>query len=303
MAKKKAKKKVTKKATKKKVAKKKITKKVAKKKAKKKVAKKKITKKKVAKKVTKKKVAKKATKKKVIKKAATSKTVKKIAKKVASKAIKNLKNAVKNVVAKKSAAPKKQTIKKAKTDLSKKKVSNKKGTSKAKKVVIDQIEDEIIEEIKGIKIEIKERISDVGEKIDWDEIHEMIMNPEFFDQFDGDECFGEGCDNLAILNGFCRLHYIKNWKKLIKKKEVLTEGKLQEQIQAIMEKYPLKDLESIFNDLTNDKRFNKVLKDLNIETPEMTEEDFEGDDDSDLSDISAETQAYKAVKKVVVEES
>ena len=102
-----------------------------------------------------------------------------------------------------------------------------------------------------------------------------------------DECLEKGCDNPATTLGYCRLHYIKNWKDIKRKQSILAEGKLQLFIEELVEKYPLKHIESIISDLADEKTFFKVLQDLNIvsEGDELYDEmnDDEIDDDQDIA--------------------
>ncbi|MCO4795180.1 MAG: hypothetical protein KC493_15795, partial [Bacteriovoracaceae bacterium] len=232
-------------------AKKQTKKKVAKKVAKKKAAKKKAAKKKVAKKVAKKKVAKTASAKK--------QTKKKVAKKVAKKATK--------------AAPIKVEAKAAPT----KKVAKKAKTAKAKKPTK--------EEEKAIKSKIAEEVSTLAEANPLADIFEAIRTMEFFVP-ETDECYQKNCENPATTMGYCRYHYIGNWNEIKRKQSILEEGKLQDFVEELIGKYPLKHIESILSDLKDDKSFHNILGELNIDTDDFDDSDDFDDDDSD---IAAET--------------
>lgn len=51
-------------------------------------------------------------------------------------------------------------------------------------------------------------------------------------------CRENGCENVASTKGFCRLDYIKNWKKIKRKEMILKEGKLNQYIEELVSKYP-----------------------------------------------------------------
>ncbi len=230
---KKAKKKVTKKA-KKKVAKKKVAKKKAKKVAKKKTVKKKVAKKKVAKKNAKK-VTKKA-KKKVAKKVA-----KKTKKKVATKA------PVKKTDAKKEKAAKKSMIEKVKSVA--KKITGKKATKAPIKVALKEdpiIEEEEIEEIDPDSLEFEE---------------EIILTDAEGRRY----CKVPNCDQIGVVDGYCRYHYLLHWKRIQIRKKIITEGKLDKYIDELTAKYPLKFIDVLRRDLKSEKDFMVAIRELEIE--------------------------------------
>ncbi len=87
-------------------------------------------------------------------------------------------------------------------------------------------------------------------------------------------CREVACDSSNTTAGFCRLHYIKNWKKIKRKETILKEGRLVEYIEELVRKYPEKYIEAIRADLSSDKEFSKVVHDLELDEGI---EDFEGD--------------------------
>lgn len=89
-------------------------------------------------------------------------------------------------------------------------------------------------------------------------------------------CREVACEGLATTLGYCRLHYIKNWKKIKRKEVILKEGKLNQYIEELVAKYPDKYLEAIRQDLTNDKDFAKVIYDLDLDES-VDEFDAEGE--------------------------
>ena len=78
-------------------------------------------------------------------------------------------------------------------------------------------------------------------------------------------CREVACEGLATSGGYCRMHYIKNWKKIKRKELILKEGKLNQYIEELVAKYPDKYIEAIRQDLASDKDFAKVIYDLDLD--------------------------------------
>jgi len=82
---------------------------------------------------------------------------------------------------------------------------------------------------------------------------------------DADSCREVACEGLATTAGYCRLHYIKNWKKIKRKELILKEGKLNQYIEELVAKYPDKYIDAIRQDLAVEKDFAKVIFDLDLD--------------------------------------
>jgi len=109
-------------------------------------------------------------------------------------------------------------------------------------------------------------------------------------------CREVACELMSTTGGYCRMHYIKNWKKIKRKELILKEKKLNHYIEELVSKYPDKYIEAIRVDLASEKDFAKVIADLEIdealedfeiETPENTDEGLldnlkRFDDDGDV---------------------
>ncbi len=78
-------------------------------------------------------------------------------------------------------------------------------------------------------------------------------------------CRETTCDLSATTKGYCRLHYIKNWKRSQQKELILKEKKLNLYIEELISKYPDKYIEAIRQDLNSEKDFAKVITDMEIE--------------------------------------
>jgi hypothetical protein len=139
---------------------------------------------------------------------------------------------------------------------------------------------------------ISDEIAELREHFNWKEIAQAIGSMDFFIDPKNDECIEKGCDNIRTTQSYCRLHYLRNWKTIQKKKEILQEGKLQEYIEELISKYPPKYIEALLSDLSDDKEFYRVLNELNITSDfDFEEDEFENavDDDGDDDDIGIET--------------
>lgn len=98
-------------------------------------------------------------------------------------------------------------------------------------------------------------------------------------------CREVACEGLATSAGYCRMHYIKNWKKIKRKEVILKEGKLNQYIEELVAKYPDKYIEAIRQDLANDKDFAKVIYDLDLDES-VDDFDVEGESiDAIVGDI------------------
>ncbi|MDO9183130.1 MAG: hypothetical protein Q7U04_12015, partial [Bacteriovorax sp.] len=172
---------------------------------------------------------------------------------------------------------------------------------KVKMVFDEDIEEEVIPVRKksksGLDDDIKENLAEeilaLAEDFSIDEVFASIRSMELF-KVETDECVVRGCDNPSTTSGYCRYHYIKLWKDVKKKELILSEGRLAKIIEELVRKYPMKYIETIIHDLADDKAFNHVLKDLDIETDENEIDAFDDDEllDDD-QDIAFETKVVK----------
>jgi hypothetical protein len=87
-------------------------------------------------------------------------------------------------------------------------------------------------------------------------------------------CREIACENQATTAGYCRAHYIKNWKKIKHKEQILREGRLNQYLDELIAKYPDKYIEAIKQDLASEKDFAKVITDLDLDE---TSDDFDVD--------------------------
>ncbi len=169
------------------------------------------------------------------------------------------------------------------------------------KMTFDEIEEEEIIPVRkkksqmddDIKENLAEEILSLSEDFSMEDVFASIRSMELF-KVETDECVVRGCDNPSTTSGYCRYHYIKLWKDVKKKQLILSEGRLAKIIEELVRKYPMKYIETIIHDLADDKSFNLVLKDLDIETDDNETDAFDEDEllDDD-QDIAFETKVVK----------
>jgi len=103
-------------------------------------------------------------------------------------------------------------------------------------------------------------------------------------------CRQEGCHNAQTTAGFCRYHYLRNWKGIKKESEEKSAKRLNSYIESIYKKHPKKYVEEIkeninkgkydideqnrgdmdelyhlFNEPSYDEDIERLIKDLKIE--------------------------------------
>ena len=73
-------------------------------------------------------------------------------------------------------------------------------------------------------------------------------------------CKEMDCHNTQTTDGYCRLHYLKNWKKIKKDTDVKAAKKLNRYIESVCKKNPERYVETIREDLKS-KSFSKRIED------------------------------------------
>lgn len=77
-------------------------------------------------------------------------------------------------------------------------------------------------------------------------------------------CKEEGCHNAQTTAGYCRVHYLKNWRRIKKEQQERAAKRLNRYIEAIYHKHPKKYIEVIKEDINSDKfkRHEEVSEEL-----------------------------------------
>jgi len=90
-------------------------------------------------------------------------------------------------------------------------------------------------------------------------------------------CSAPSCKKEASSHGYCRLHYISNWKHIRFNEKVKAERRLNAYVDRIAKKYPQDYLEKIKESLEDEKKFKEMVSELDIEldmSPKETDDEF-----------------------------
>lgn len=107
-------------------------------------------------------------------------------------------------------------------------------------------------------------------------------------------CKEPGCNNTQTTKGYCRLHYLKNWKKIKAEKQKFAAKRLNKYIENIVEKHPDRYVEVIKKNLKS-RRFEKNIIDEYGEDQDMddvyklfNDPGYEGDIEKLIRDLKIE---------------
>ena len=78
-------------------------------------------------------------------------------------------------------------------------------------------------------------------------------------------CRVKDCDQPSVVESYCRYHYLFFWKKIQNRKKILSEGKLEQYIEELTSRYPLKFVELIRKDLGSEPDFMSAIQELDID--------------------------------------
>lgn len=70
-------------------------------------------------------------------------------------------------------------------------------------------------------------------------------------------CQEKDCKNEQTTVGYCRIHYLKNWKKIREKQKKKAVINLNKYVEHIMRKHPDNYVETLKHDLHNTERLQK----------------------------------------------
>ena len=88
-------------------------------------------------------------------------------------------------------------------------------------------------------------------------------------------CRVQDCDQVAMVEAYCRYHYLSYWKKIQYRKKILADNKFAKYIEELTAKYPDKFLEVIRRDLTSQKNFMSVIQEMEIDESEVESDNDE----------------------------
>src|SRR3989344_3649145 len=73
-------------------------------------------------------------------------------------------------------------------------------------------------------------------------------------------CKEADCHNAQTTGGFCRLHYLKNWKKIQTEKKKKAAKNLNRYVESILKRYPDRYVEVIKKEIRS-KKFEQFVED------------------------------------------
>ena len=202
------------------------------------------------------------------------------AKKAAPKASKSSKmvKAVKKVITKLAtkAMPKKKTAEKVKPKKSTEKAPVKVAAKAPVKAppVLKSAKDKKAATPKTLQVKGKliiEETTSIEVKVENKPVKDIILT----DAEGRILCRVKDCDQPAVVEGYCRYHYLFFWKKIQNRKKILSEGKLEQYIEELTSRYPLKFLELIRKDLSSEPDFLSAIQELDIDEASTNVDDFE----------------------------
>lgn len=107
-------------------------------------------------------------------------------------------------------------------------------------------------------------------------------------------CRARDCDQIAIVDTYCRFHYLMFWKKIQVRKKILMDGKLERYVEELTSRYPDKFLEMIRRDLRTEKDFLSAIQELEIDES-ANENDFEEDNSAFIEEVRGVGESSGAV--------
>lgn len=95
-------------------------------------------------------------------------------------------------------------------------------------------------------------------------------------------CRSTDCDQIGIVDGYCRYHYLFYWRKIQNRKKILADGKLERYIEELTARYSDKFIELLRKDLRTEKDFMAALQELDLDDSSQTADE---DDKTYLEEI------------------
>lgn len=102
-------------------------------------------------------------------------------------------------------------------------------------------------------------------------------------------CRVRDCDQISVVEGYCRFHYLLLWKRIQVRRKILTDGKLQRYVEELTARYPDKFLEMIRKDLRTEKDFLASIAELEIDESAIDNE-FEDEAQNFIDEVRGMTE-------------
>jgi hypothetical protein len=86
-------------------------------------------------------------------------------------------------------------------------------------------------------------------------------------------CRATDCDQIGLVDGYCRYHYLFFWKKIQVRKKILADGKLDRYIEELTSRYTDKFIELLRKDLRTEKDFMSAVQELELDDSSSQQDD------------------------------
>ncbi len=88
-------------------------------------------------------------------------------------------------------------------------------------------------------------------------------------------CAESRCKAAATSDGYCRLHYLRNWRELKSEQKDKAEKRLNSYIDRLMKKYPGEYMDKLKESLSSEEKFKEAMQEVDLEPEGNGESDRE----------------------------
>lgn len=101
-------------------------------------------------------------------------------------------------------------------------------------------------------------------------------------------CKEAGCKDAATTAGYCRLHYLKNWKRIKSQERKRAARRLNKYVEGVIRRHPKRYIEIIKDDIKKDKfRLHDEDRDFS-----------EGEDESVFDESTYDEEVRELIEKL-----
>lgn len=99
-------------------------------------------------------------------------------------------------------------------------------------------------------------------------------------------CRAMDCDQIGLVDGYCRYHYLYFWKKIQVRKKILADGKLERYIEELTSRYTDKFIELLRKDTRTEKDFLAAVQELELDDSASNSQQDDDEAKTYLEEIS-----------------
>ncbi len=88
-------------------------------------------------------------------------------------------------------------------------------------------------------------------------------------------CEQRGCRKPAVSHGYCRLHYLANWREIKEEDKLRAERRLNAYVDRLSKRYPADYLEKIKAGIEDEGMFKQTMEQLEMDQDEDSETERE----------------------------